>query len=60
VAGDIVALVGPKTARAGTTLCAPEAPLLLEPPGATEPVVSVAVEPRHGPTATGWRRCWPG
>ncbi|TDD50626.1 elongation factor G [Nonomuraea terrae] len=47
VAGDIVALVGPKTARAGTTLCAPEAPLLLEPPVATEPVVSVAVEVRR-------------
>ncbi|GAA4906249.1 elongation factor G [Nonomuraea thailandensis] len=46
VAGDIVAVVGPKAARAGTTLCAPGAPLLLEPPGATEPVVSVAVEAR--------------
>ncbi|MEV0618952.1 elongation factor G [Nonomuraea sp. NPDC050404] len=48
VAGDIVAVVGPKAARTGTTLCAPGAPLLLEPPGATEPVVSVAVEPRKG------------
>ncbi|TYB57581.1 elongation factor G [Nonomuraea sp. PA05] len=47
-AGDIVAVVGPKAARTGTTLCAPDAPLLLEPPGATEPVVSVAVEARHG------------
>ncbi|MFG2074769.1 elongation factor G [Nonomuraea maritima] len=46
-AGDIVALVGPKAARTGTTLCAPGAPVLLEPPGATEPVVSVAVEPRR-------------
>jgi elongation factor G len=46
VAGDIVAVVGPKAARAGTTLCAQDAPLLLEPPAATEPVVSVAVEPR--------------
>ncbi|MFD9129935.1 elongation factor G, partial [Kitasatospora sp. NPDC059571] len=44
VAGDIVALVGPKAARAGATLCAPGAPLLLEPPGAADPVVSVAVE----------------
>ncbi|MGP4104474.1 elongation factor G [Nonomuraea sp. KM90] len=47
VAGDIVAVVGPKAARTGTTLCAPGAPLLLEPPGATEPVVSVAVEARR-------------
>ncbi|MEU6850719.1 elongation factor G [Actinacidiphila alni] len=44
VAGDIVALVGPKTARTGTTLCAPDAPLVLEPPVAADPVVSVAVE----------------
>ncbi|MFJ3446332.1 elongation factor G [Streptomyces sp. NPDC086081] len=46
VAGDIVAVVGLKYARAGSTLCAPDAPLLLEPPGAPEPVVSVAVEAR--------------
>ncbi|MFH7594230.1 elongation factor G [Streptomyces racemochromogenes] len=44
VAGDIVAVVGPKAARAGTTLCAPGAPLLLEPPTVADPVVSVAVE----------------
>ncbi|MFB7596724.1 elongation factor G [Streptomyces sp. NPDC056160] len=43
-AGDIVAVVGLKGARAGSTLCDPGAPLLLEPPGAAEPVVSVAVE----------------
>ncbi|MFE6526573.1 elongation factor G, partial [Streptomyces sp. NPDC057794] len=47
VAGDIVAVVGLKSARAGSTLCAPDAPLLLEPPGAPEPVVSVAVEARR-------------
>ncbi|MFI6867900.1 elongation factor G [Nocardia sp. NPDC050406] len=46
VAGDIVALVGPKQARVGATLCAPDAPVLLEPPTVAEPVVSVAVEPR--------------
>ncbi|WP_420081866.1 elongation factor G [Streptomyces sp. JL4002] len=46
VAGDIVAVVGLKAARAGTTLCAPGAPLLLEPPSVAEPVVSVAVEAR--------------
>ncbi|MFF7371302.1 elongation factor G [Streptomyces tricolor] len=52
VAGDIVALAGVKTARAGATLCAPDAPLLLEAPVAAEPVVSVAVEARRG-TDTG-------
>jgi elongation factor G len=46
VAGDIVAVVGLKSARAGTTLCAPTAPLVLEPPTSADPVVSVAVEPR--------------
>ncbi|MYS25070.1 elongation factor G [Streptomyces sp. SID4948] len=44
VAGDIVAVVGVKAAGAGATLCAPQAPLVLEPPGGAEPVVSVAVE----------------
>ncbi|GGP98223.1 elongation factor G [Streptomyces virginiae] len=44
VAGDIVAVIGLKSARAGTTLCAPGAPLVLEPPTVAEPVVSVAVE----------------
>ncbi|MFJ9667961.1 elongation factor G [Streptomyces sp. NPDC101219] len=52
VAGDIVAVVGPKSARAGSTLCAPDDPLLLEPPGVAEPVVSVAVEASRG-TDTG-------
>ncbi|MFD3696987.1 elongation factor G [Streptomyces sp. NPDC058646] len=47
VAGDIVALIGLKAARAGTTLCAPGAPLVLEPPSVAEPVVSVAVEARR-------------
>ncbi|MGC5566622.1 elongation factor G [Streptomyces sp. FR-108] len=46
VAGDIVAVVGLKSARAGSTLCAPGAPLLLEPSATAEPVVSVAVEAR--------------
>ncbi|MES9525408.1 elongation factor G [Streptomyces capoamus] len=52
VAGDIVALAGVKAARAGATLCDPGAPLLLEPPVAADPVVSVAVEARRG-TDTG-------
>ncbi|MEU9589268.1 elongation factor G [Streptomyces sp. NPDC048219] len=47
VAGDIVAVIGPKSARAGSTLCAPDAPLVLEPPGVAEPVVHVAVEARR-------------
>ena len=46
-AGDIVAVVGPKAARVGASLCAPGAPVLLEPPVVTDPVVSVAVEPRR-------------
>ncbi|MFF5104177.1 elongation factor G [Streptomyces sp. NPDC000134] len=52
VAGDIVAVVGPKAARPGATLCAPDAPLVLEPPGTAEPVVHVAVEARRS-TDTG-------
>ncbi|WP_416971160.1 elongation factor G [Streptomyces sp. 4F14] len=52
VAGDIVAVVGVKSARTGATLCAPDAPLVLEPPGVAEPVVSVAVEACRG-TQTG-------
>ncbi|MFI6688962.1 elongation factor G [Streptomyces sp. NPDC050485] len=52
VAGDIVAVVGLKGARAGTTLCAPAAPVVLEPPSVAEPVVSVAVEARRS-TDTG-------
>ncbi|MGI5486288.1 elongation factor G [Microtetraspora malaysiensis] len=47
VAGDIVAVIGLKTARAGATLCAPAAPLVLEPPSTAVPVVSVAVEARR-------------
>ncbi|WP_225635391.1 elongation factor G [Streptomyces solaniscabiei] len=47
VAGDIVAVIGLKSARAGSTLCAPGTPLVLEPPGVAEPVVHVAVEARR-------------
>jgi elongation factor G len=42
-----VAVVGLKSARPGATLCAPHAPLVLEPPGVADPVVSVAVEARR-------------
>ena len=52
VAGDIVAVVGVRAARAGATLCAPAEPLVLEPPSVAEPVVSVAVEARRN-TDTG-------
>ncbi|MFD4554692.1 elongation factor G [Streptomyces sp. NPDC058469] len=52
VAGDIVAVAGLKSARAGSTLCAPDAPLVLEPPAVADPVVSVAVEARRS-TDTG-------
>ncbi|MGW3244443.1 elongation factor G [Streptomyces sp. NPDC001070] len=44
VAGDIVAVIGLKSASAGATLCAPGAPLVLEPPSVAAPVVFVAVE----------------
>ncbi|GAA2376362.1 elongation factor G [Nonomuraea africana] len=47
VAGDIVAVIGLKAAGTGATLCAPAAPLVLEPPTVTDPVVSVAIEARR-------------
>ncbi|HEX8630169.1 MAG TPA: elongation factor G [Catenuloplanes sp.] len=47
-AGDIVAVIGPRATRTGTTLCAPDAPLVLEPTQPADPVVSVAVEARRG------------
>ncbi|SEG73729.1 elongation factor G [Actinacidiphila yanglinensis] len=51
VAGDIVAVIGVKASRAGATLCAASAPLVLEPPSVAEPVVSVAVEARRNADA---------
>ncbi|MEY9848193.1 elongation factor G [Streptacidiphilus sp. BW17] len=51
VAGDIVAVIGPRSARAGATLCAPNAPLVLEPPSVAVPVVTVAIEPRRSADA---------
>ena len=41
--GDIVALIGPKHTQTGHTLCAPEAPILLESLQVPAPVISVAV-----------------
>ncbi|MEJ3750043.1 elongation factor G [Actinomycetes bacterium KLBMP 9797] len=46
-AGDIVAVVGPKAVRAGTTLCDRQEPILLDAPRAADPVVAVAVEARR-------------
>ncbi|HEX5997768.1 MAG TPA: elongation factor G [Jiangellales bacterium] len=46
-AGEIVALVGLKSVRVGATLSTPDAPILLEAPMPTDPVVSVAVEARR-------------
>ena len=44
--GDIVAAVGVKHVRTGETLCAVNAPLLLESLEFPEPVISVAIEPK--------------
>jgi elongation factor G len=45
-AGNLVALMGLKTAQTGDTLCDPAHPILLEPIDIYEPVISVAVEAR--------------
>ncbi|MDA8063707.1 MAG: elongation factor G [Actinomycetota bacterium] len=44
--GDIVALIGMKNTTTGDTLCAPEAPIVLESLDFPEPVIHVAVEPK--------------
>ncbi len=43
-AGDIVALMGMKSATTGDTFCDPQYPILLEPIDIYEPVISMAVE----------------
>jgi elongation factor G len=43
--GDIVAATGLKFAATGDTLCAPEAPILLESLAFPEPVITMVVEP---------------
>lgn len=43
-AGNLVALMGLKTAQTGDSLCDPAHPILLEPIDIYEPVISVAVE----------------
>ena len=45
-AGDIVALVGLKETTTGETLCADNAPVILEKMEFPEPVIEVAVEPK--------------
>jgi elongation factor G len=45
--GNIVAVMGLKNATTGDTLCAAEAPILLERIDAYESVISMAVEPRR-------------
>ena len=45
-AGEIVALVGLKTAKTGDTLSDPEHPILLEGMSFPEPVISLSIEPR--------------
>ncbi len=45
-AGEIGALVGMKNTRTGDTLCAVDAPVLLESMTFPEPVISIAVEPK--------------
>ena len=46
VAGDIVAVLGPKSALTGHTLCDQRRPVVLEPIQFPETVISVSVEPR--------------
>ncbi len=45
-AGDIVAAVGLKTVSTGDTICAEDAPIVLEAMDFPAPVVSVAIEPK--------------
>ena len=45
-AGDIVAIMGLKGARTGSTVCAPERPVTLESIEVPDPVLEVTLEPR--------------
>ncbi len=47
VAGDIVAVIGLRSARTGDTVAAPGSGLLLESIDAYQPVISLAIEPRN-------------
>jgi len=46
VAGDIVAVAGPKSSSTGDTLCDPRHPILLETMSFPDTVISMAIEPR--------------
>ncbi|MFP3367756.1 elongation factor G, partial [Pseudoalteromonas sp. SIMBA_148] len=45
-AGDIAAAIGLKDGTTGDTLCAIDAPIILERMEFPEPVISVAIEPK--------------
>jgi len=45
-AGDIAAIIGLKNTTTGNTLCAEDAPMLLESINFPEPVIKIAVEPK--------------
>ncbi len=45
-AGDIAAVVGAKTLTTGDTLCAVDAPIVLESINFPDPVISIAIEPK--------------
>ncbi len=46
-AGDLVGIIGLRSAVTGDTICAPKRPLLLESIEAAEPVISIALEPEN-------------
>jgi elongation factor G len=45
-AGDIAAVVGPKTLTTGDTLCSEDKPIVLESMRFPEPVIAIAIEPK--------------
>ena len=46
-AGDIAALVGFKDIRTGDTLCDLKSPIVLESMDFPDPVIGIAIEPKH-------------
>lgn len=46
-AGDLVGVIGLRSAVTGDTICAPSRPLLLESIEAADPVISIALEPEN-------------
>lgn len=53
-AGDIIALVGLKETTTGETLCAENAPVILEKMEFPDPVIEVAVEPKTKADVEKW------